>query len=88
MLSLKAHLHVVVTRKKDLITYHKVHIKTFTMTDHIVDSAYSSDNNSSTYAKPHLKNHIENACAPCLKKYPDCYYNKAPVTYLEMPLTK
>ena len=34
-------------------------IKTFTMTDHIVDSAYSSDNNSSTYAKPHLKNHID-----------------------------
>ena len=37
----------------------KMDIKTFTMTDHIVDSAYSSDNNSSTYAKPHLKNHID-----------------------------
>ena len=35
----------------------KMDIKTFTMTDHIVDSAYSSD--SSTYAKPHLKNHID-----------------------------
>ena len=37
----------------------KMDITTFTMTDHIVDSAYSSDNNNSTYAKSHLKNHID-----------------------------
>ena len=37
----------------------KMDIKTFTVTDHTDDSAYSSDNNNSTYAKPHLKNHID-----------------------------
>ena len=37
----------------------KMDIKTLTVMDNTSDSAYSSDNNNSNYAKPHLKNYID-----------------------------